>query len=223
MKKFFKEFKEFITKGNVLDMAVGIIIGGAFTAIITALVNHILTPLLAMIPGTGDTGALQVVLRKVYEPGTTNLDLTKSVILDFGAVISAVITFLLTALVLFTVVKTVNTIRNGGVKISEQHKTMNKAEYKKLKADMKARGCTKAEIKAEIEKREAEAAAAAEAEAKRKAEEAEANKPENVLLQIRDLLAAGKTTDGMTDLQSAQEVAAAQTNSESTENAADAK
>lgn len=214
MKKFFKEFKEFITKGNVLDMAVGIIIGGAFTAIITALVNHILTPLLAMIPGTGDTGALQVVLRKVFVEvdGVKTLDLANSVILDFGAVISAVITFLLTALVLFTVVKTVNTIRNGGVKLNEQHKTMNKAEYKQLKADMKARGCTKAEIKAEIEKREAEAAAAAEAEAKRKAEEAEANKPENVLLQIRDLLAAGKTTDGP-DLQSAQQ----STESESTE------
>ena len=63
MKKFFKEFKEFITRGNVLDMAVGIIIGGAFTAIITALVNNILTPLINWIPGADGTGALQLVLR----------------------------------------------------------------------------------------------------------------------------------------------------------------
>ena len=113
MKKFFKEFKEFITRGNVLDMAVGIIIGGAFTAIITALVTHILTPLLAMIPGTNDTGALQVVLRKVFAADGT-LDLDKSVILDFGAVISAVITFLLTALVLFIIIKVINSIHNKG-------------------------------------------------------------------------------------------------------------
>ena len=91
MKKFFKEFKAFITRGNVLDMAVGIIIGGAFTAIITALVNNILTPLLAMIPGSNDTGALQIVLRAVYDDAGA-LDVTKSVIMDFGAVISAIIT-----------------------------------------------------------------------------------------------------------------------------------
>ena len=53
MKKFLKEFKAFITRGNVLDMAVGIIVGGAFTAIINALVKSVLNPLLAMIPEIG--------------------------------------------------------------------------------------------------------------------------------------------------------------------------
>ena len=57
MKKFAKEFKQFITRGNVLDMAVGIIVGGAFTAIITSLVNNILTPLINWIPGADNTGA----------------------------------------------------------------------------------------------------------------------------------------------------------------------
>ena len=63
MKKFFKEFKEFITRGNVLDMAVGIIVGGAFTAIVNSLVKNILTPLIYWIPGADGTSALQVVLR----------------------------------------------------------------------------------------------------------------------------------------------------------------
>ena len=109
MKKFFKEFKEFISRGNVLDMAVGIIIGGAFTAIVTALVTNILTPLINWIPGTGDTGALQVVLREaVVNDGQV---VTEALIIDFGAVISAIVTFLLTALVLFVIIKIINGAR----------------------------------------------------------------------------------------------------------------
>ena len=110
-KGFWKEFKEFISRGNVLDMAVGIIIGGAFTAIITAVVNNILTPLLQMIPGMGEDGfgALQLVLRDaVVEEGAV---VAEAVVLDFGIVISALITFLLTAFVLFLIVRTVNRVR----------------------------------------------------------------------------------------------------------------
>lgn len=122
MKKFFKEFKTFVTRGNVLDMAVGIIVGGAFTAIINSLVNNILKPLLAMIPGMNSDGlgALQVVLRRVETDG--QLDITKSVIIDFGAVISAVITFLLTALVLFIIIKAMNSVRDNGKKFIESKK-----------------------------------------------------------------------------------------------------
>ena len=123
MKKFFKEFKDFISRGNVLDMAVGIIIGSAFTAIITALVSGILTPLINSIPGADQTSALQLVLVPATEDKA-------AVILDFGAVISAVITFLITAFVLFCIVKTFNTIREGGKKAAEKRK---KAIEKKLK------------------------------------------------------------------------------------------
>ncbi len=109
---FWSEFKAFIARGNVLDMAVGIIIGGAFTAIITALVNNILTPLLQMIPGMGDDGfgALQVVLRAATLDQETGAVLSEAVVLDFGVVISAIISFLLTAFVLFLIVRTVNRI-----------------------------------------------------------------------------------------------------------------
>jgi large conductance mechanosensitive channel len=121
MKKFFKEFKEFITRGNVLDTAVGIIIGSAFTAIITAVVTNILTPLINWIPGADGTGALQVVLREAVLDADGNV-VTAALIIDFGAVISAIITFLITAFVLFCIVKAVNSMHARNEKIKEQIK-----------------------------------------------------------------------------------------------------
>lgn len=130
MKKFFKEFKEFITRGNVLDMAVGIIIGGAFTAIITAVVSNILTPLINWIPGSDGTGALQVILREAKLDDAGNV-LTEALIIDFGAVISAVITFIITAFVLFLVIKTINSVRAGGQKLKEKQKQLIEKKLKK--------------------------------------------------------------------------------------------
>jgi len=105
MKKLIQEFKAFINRGNVMDLAVGMIIGAAFTAIITAVVNGILKPLINLIP-ISETG-LQTILRPAVLDAEGNV-LTEALILDWGSVISAVITFLLTALVLFMVVKIVN-------------------------------------------------------------------------------------------------------------------
>ena len=132
MKKLFKEFKDFITKGNVLDLAVGMIIGAAFTAIITAVVGGILTPLINMIP-IGDTGSLQVVLKDpvVDAAGTV---VKEAVIMDFGAVISAVITFLITALVLFSVIKVISTAQK---KADEAKEKAKKAYEDKLIAEGK--------------------------------------------------------------------------------------
>lgn len=129
MKKLFAEFKAFISRGNVLDLAVGMIIGSAFTAIVTAVVSGILNPLIAMIPGTGDYGALQIVLKagdveKGIEP----------VILDFGAVITAIVTFLLTALLLFTIVKIISTSQK---KAAARREKIKKAHEDKLRAEGK--------------------------------------------------------------------------------------
>ena len=108
MKKLFKEFKDFINRGSVMDLAVGMIIGAAFTAIITAVVNGILKPLINLIP-LSETG-LQTVLRPAVLDAEGNV-LTEALILDWGSVISAIITFLLTALVLFIIVKAFNTMK----------------------------------------------------------------------------------------------------------------
>ncbi len=109
MKKFFKEFKDFITRGNVLDMAVGVIVGGAFTAIITALTSQILQPLINwLLAGTG-SGLEDAVtmLKPVYDEATNALDMAKSIYINWGAFITAVINFILVAFILFCVVKTI--------------------------------------------------------------------------------------------------------------------
>lgn len=108
MKKFANEFKEFISRGNVIDMAVGMIIGAAFTAIIKSLVDDIFNPLLGLVLGKVNLTSLKVQL------GNTDAYLL------YGNFINAVITFLLTAFALFFVVKFINGMRNIGKKKAEE-------------------------------------------------------------------------------------------------------
>lgn len=114
--KLWQEFKAFINRGSVLDLAVGMIIGSAFTAIVNSLVKGILQPLINMIPLGQNGKSLQVVLRDPVIDATTGAVVKEAVIMDFGAVISAIVTFLLTALVLFLVVKAINKAREIGDK-----------------------------------------------------------------------------------------------------------
>ncbi len=94
MKKFLKEFKEFAIKGNAMQLAIGVIVGGAFTAIVNALVTNIFTPILGLITGGLNFDSLSF--------GIGDAQIT------YGAFISAVINFILTALVLFLLVKALN-------------------------------------------------------------------------------------------------------------------
>ena len=98
MKSFMKEFKEFISRGNVMDMAVGVIIGGAFTAIVNSLVNDVMMPILSLLTGGLDFSRLCIVLGEGEEAATLN----------YGSFMAAVINFLLIALVIFVLVKTLN-------------------------------------------------------------------------------------------------------------------
>ncbi len=95
MKKFFDEFKRFISKGNVMDMAVGIIIGGAFTSIVSSLVEDIINPILGLFGGMNFD-------RLVW-------NITGDVTLNYGKFITAVVNFLIMALVVFLIVKAMNT------------------------------------------------------------------------------------------------------------------
>lgn len=113
-KGFFGEFKEFISKGSVLDLAVGIIIGGAFTAIVTALTSQILTPLInwalsAMLGKDALEGARTILGQPVYVEGSKVIDWEATNFIDWGAFISAIINFFLVALILFIIVKAINT------------------------------------------------------------------------------------------------------------------
>ncbi len=91
-----KEFKKFIARGNVLDLAVGVIVGGAFSSIVTSLVNNIFTPIIGLIVGGVDFSSLSITFRD-----------TK---IMYGAFIQSVIDFLIVAFCLFIVVKTVNKV-----------------------------------------------------------------------------------------------------------------
>lgn len=95
MKKFFEEFKKFISKGNVMDMAVGIIIGGAFTSIVSSLVNDIINPLLGLFGGMN------------FDQLAWNI--TGDVTLYYGKFITAVVNFLIMAFIVFILVKVMNT------------------------------------------------------------------------------------------------------------------
>lgn len=107
-KGLFGEFKEFIMRGNVLDMAVGIIIGGAFTAIVNSLVDDIINPLIALIGGDAVKNIDQL-----------SVTMAHGVELHYGNFIGAIINFLLVALVLFAIIKGINTAREKMEKVKE--------------------------------------------------------------------------------------------------------
>ena len=190
MPKIFTEFKEFITRGNVMGLAVGMIIGAAFTAIVNALVNSILKPLINAIPiGDGVSGLVTMLVYK-DAAGTTLtgnfdpalIDMTKSVYIDWGAFIMAIITFLLTALVLFFILKAIATAQKGFGGIKGDMELLFSDEAEQLRKEGKSRK----EIKAILEQRAAEKKAAEEAAAAAAAPET----TDDLLREIRDLLRA---------------------------------
>lgn len=201
---FFAEFKKFITRGNVLDMAVGVIVGGAFTGIVNGLSNFILKPIInwilaLVLPGEGLAAAITPLGEKIYTidaNGNQILDLTKTIYIDWGSFISAIINFFLIAFVLFLIVRTINRVAAAKTEAANSAaiKRNAKKEIKKIRKEEKV---SKVEAQAIYVKRieAAKAAAtAAEEEAKKKAaEEArlaeeKANAPIKLLAEIRDLL-----------------------------------
>ena len=107
MKKMLKEFKDFIMRGNVLDMAVGVIVAGAFGKITTSLVNDVFMPFISFIFGARDMTALNLVVRPeiVDEAGEV---VQAAITIGFGTFVATIIDFILVALVVFLVVKTIN-------------------------------------------------------------------------------------------------------------------
>lgn len=192
MKKFFEEFKKFITRGNVIDMSVGVIVGGAFTSIVNGLSNYILKPIinwiLALVLGSDSLSGIYTYLKEVkvkevdangVATGNMVTDLTQSIYIDWGAFINAIINFLLIAIVLFTIVKVMNAL----------------ADSQKRMQDMKLRIQFKQEKGWKLNRREKAFLIKEEQEEKERLakEEAEKNAPkplttEDLLVEIRDLL-----------------------------------
>ncbi|MBQ2706643.1 MAG: large-conductance mechanosensitive channel protein MscL [Clostridia bacterium] len=153
--KFWQEFKKFAFKGNVIDMAVGVVIGGVFQKVVTSLVNDIIMPPIGLLIGGVDFAELKIVLKEAVGE-------TAAVTINYGAFIQTLINFFIVALTIFFVVKMLN----------KSKEIAQKKEREEAEAKAKA---------------EAEAKAKAEAEAK--AKEAEKPTTEQLLAEIRDLLA----------------------------------
>lgn len=113
MKAFFGEFKKFIARGNVMDMAVGMIIGSAFTSIVKSLVDDIFMPVLSLITSGLDISKMGIVLAEAQGE-------TEAAVLAYGAFLTNVINFLLTAFAVFCFVKVVNTMKDKMAKKEEE-------------------------------------------------------------------------------------------------------
>ena len=128
MKKFFDEFKKFISRGNVMDMAVGIIIGGAFTGIVSSLVEDIINPLLGLFGGMNFDQC--------------KLQLTGEVTLNYGEFITAIINFIIMALVIFLLIKFMNKATSlVSKKEEEAAPTTKKCPFCKSEIDIEATRC----------------------------------------------------------------------------------
>ena len=203
MRKFFGEFKKFITRGNVVDMAVGVIVGSSFTAIVNGLSNNVLKPIInwLLTLAFGEDSLTEIYTFLVRADADGNPigkdqipDLKQSIYIDWGAFINAVINFFLVAFVLFVIVRIVNKARENNREFAE-----NIRKLKPTKADrkeMKARGIRLIDRDAVEEYYKEKEALALE---KKKAEEAAAQEKarldrlanpttEDLLKEIRDLL-----------------------------------
>ena len=143
MKKFVEEFKAFIMRGNVLDMAVGVIVGGAFGKITTSLVNDVFMPFISWLVGARDMTALNVVVREPVMDGETVVK--EGITLGFGSFVSTVIDFVLVAFVVFLVVK----LFNKAHELAEKKKKEEEAAAAAAAPEVPA-GPTQEELLAEI-------------------------------------------------------------------------
>lgn len=110
MSKFFSEFKEFAMRGNVVDMAVGVIIGGAFGKIVTSLVNDIIMPGIGVLTGGANFSEFQFVIQKAVVDGATQEVIKPEVAITWGAFVQTIVDFLIIAFCIFVAIKVMNSL-----------------------------------------------------------------------------------------------------------------
>ena len=192
MKKLFSEFKKFITRGNVIDMAVGVAVATAFTAIVTAFTKGFITPLLTLLTGESDLDEMRWVVRNAIEDAEGNI-VEDEVAILWGPFIHAIMDFFIIAMALFIVIKVASTLRDRAEKLHKAARNLLTDDDEKAAA-----AAAEAAAKIEEEQRLAEEKAKAEAEAlaeaerlsaeKAKKEEERLARQEQLLQDIRDLL-----------------------------------
>ena len=122
---FFADFKKFISRGNVIDMAVGVVVGGAFSKIVTTFVSSIITPCISMLTG-GEKGAGQVILKEAV-PATETAAEIPAIILDYGALIQAIIDFIIIAFCIFIVVRVITKMREKAESLKKKEEEQKPA------------------------------------------------------------------------------------------------
>ncbi len=186
MKKFWEDFKKFISRGNVIDMAVGVAVASAFTAIVTAFTKGFVSPLIAVITGGFSLSDLKYVYREavVDEAGTVT---SPEVAFLWGEFVQKIVDFLIIALVLFTVMRIASAVGAHSAKIRDALNAKKLEEEAAAAAEAEAKAKAEAEAQAQAE---AEAKAKAELEAQEiiEAEKARLERQEQLLTEIRDLL-----------------------------------
>jgi len=118
MGKFLTEFKEFAMKGNVVDMAVGVIIGGAFGKIVTSLVNDIIMPLVSVVTGGVNFTQNKIILKEAVKQGTEIIN--PEVAITWGVFIQSIVDFLIIAFCIFMAIRFMNKIKNATRKAEEE-------------------------------------------------------------------------------------------------------
>ena len=129
MKKFFEEFKAFAMRGNVLDMAVGVVIGGAFGKITTSLVGDIIMPLISMLTGGVDFSAWKWVLKEAVMEGAKVV--TPEVAVNYGSLIAVILDFIIIAFVVFCMVKSINRMHEKLSKPPSQSRKKSPSQRRK--------------------------------------------------------------------------------------------
>ncbi|MBS7360364.1 MAG: large conductance mechanosensitive channel protein MscL [Oscillospiraceae bacterium] len=140
---FIKEFKDFISKGNVVDLAVGVIIGGAFSGIVTSLVENIITPVITLVTGKVSFTDLFIALDGNKYATLAAANEAGASTINYGLFIQGVIDFIITAFVIFLLVKGINTLRSLGKKPEEEAPlaTTKTCPYCKSEINIEATRC----------------------------------------------------------------------------------
>ncbi|MBR6632771.1 MAG: large conductance mechanosensitive channel protein MscL [Clostridia bacterium] len=169
---FWKEFKEFITKGNVVDMAVGVVVGGAFKSIVSSLVADIITPCISLLTGKSSFNELTYVLKEgseavLAEDGTVIAEAVAPTTINYGLFIQYIIDFIIISLAIFVVLKVFTSLQKRSAELRQKlDAEAYEAEQKKIAEEAAAKAAeeAKAAEAAAAEKADIEAARAAQRE-----------------------------------------------------------
>lgn len=184
---FWKDFKAFISRGNILDLAVAVVVGAAFTAIVNSLVNDIIKPLITAMIGGEDMSGLVIVLREIKD---AEGNITQRITLNYGNFLMAILIFLIDAIVIFTALrivrKTRKRIQEQGEKLLEKIKERKDAQEVAEPAEVVMEETVKTEVVSETSENKTE-------EGQSCAENANDKQTvEALLAEIRDLLKEGQ-------------------------------